>query len=146
MSHTFGTCFLVAAHDQADSFVQLHAVIAEKLHSIERFQDRALVISGPAAVYMIAFTGKAERIVGPVSAYRNDIQMTGDADDLIALAHFGITTVVIQVYGFKAKFFGDLQSLFQGFCRALTKWLSLGRGTELGVNGNQSAKICEHFF
>ena len=33
---------------------------------------------------MIVFTGKAERIVGPVSAYRNDIQMTGDADDLIS--------------------------------------------------------------
>ena len=144
--HTFGTCFLVAAHDQADSFVQLHAVVAEKLHGIERFQDRAFVISGPAAVYMIVFTGKAERIVGPVSAYRNDIQMTGDADDLIALTHFGITAVVIQVYGFKAKFFGNLQSLFQGFCRTLTKWFSLGRGTELGVNGNQSAKICEHFF
>lgn len=68
--HTFGTCFLVAAHDQADSFVQLHAVVAEKLHGIERFQDRAFVISGPAAVYMIVFTGKAERIVGPVSAYQ----------------------------------------------------------------------------
>ena len=111
-------------------------MVAEKLHGIERFQDRAFVISGPAAVYMIVFTGKAERIVGPVSAYRNDIQMTGDADDLIALTHFGITAVVIQVYGFKAKFFGNLQSLFQGFCRTLTKWFSLGRGTELGVNGN----------
>ena len=117
----------------------------EKAMELYRKYD-VYVISGPAAVYMIVFTGKAERIVGPVSAYRNDIQMTGDADDLIALTHFGITAVVIQVYGFKAKFFGNLQSLFQGFCRTLTKWFSLGRGTELGVNGNQSAKICEHFF
>ena len=72
--------------------------------------------------------------------------MSGNTDDIISFPHFGITAVVIQVYGFKAKFFGNLQSLFQGFCRTLTKWFSLGRGTELGVNGNQSAKICEHFF
>ena len=57
--------------------------------------------------------------------------------------HFvgSLAVIPLQLLGF-----GNLQSLFQGFCRTLTKWFSLGRGTELGVNGNQSAKICEHFF
>ena len=146
VSHTSGTGLFVAAHDQADSFVQFYTVVAEKLHGVERFQNRTFVIGSSTSVYMVAFTGKLKWIISPVTTHWHDIQMSGDSNDLIALTHFCIATVVVQVYGFKTKLIGNLETFFQGFCRAFTERLSFGRCAELGVDGNQSAKVCEHFF
>ena len=121
-------------------------MVTEKFHGVECFQDGPLVIGGSTSVYMVALTGKFKRIVSPVTTDWHNIQMSGDSNDFIALTHFCIAAVVIQVYGFEAKFFGNLKTLFQSFCRAFTERFSFGRCAKLGVDGNQSAKVCEHFF
>ena len=145
VSHTSGTGLFVAAHDQADSFVQFYTVVAEKLHGVERFQNRTFVIGSSTSVYMVAFTGKLKWIISPVTTHWHDIQMSGDSNDLIALTHFCITAVVIQIYSLEAKFSGNFKSLFQSFGRSLTKRHSLCRSPQLGVNCYQSAKVFKHF-
>ena len=58
---------------------------------------------------MVTFSGKFERIISPVTADRNDIKMSCNTDDFLALAHLCIAAVIVQVYGLESEFISDLE-------------------------------------
>ena len=146
MLHAFGASLLVAAHNQADTLVQLHTGITEKLHCIEGFDHRSFVICGSSAVYVVPFACQHKWVISPVTAYRNNIQVSCDADDFLSLAHLCITAVIVQVHSLKAKLLCDLKSHLKCFGRAFPKWHSLFCRSKLGINCNQLSKIGKHFF
>ena len=145
MFHTFGACFLVTSHDETYSFVQFHPKIAEKFHSIKCLQNRAFVIGCSTAINIVTLSCQLKWIIGPVSSYRYNVEMSGNTYDFFALAHLCITTVVVQIYCLETEFFCNFKSLFKRFRRSLAKWHSLCRSAKLRVNSYQSAKVCKHF-
>ena len=68
---------------------------------------------------MVAISCQLKWIVGPVTTYRYNIKMTCNTYDFLAFSHFGVTTVIIKIYGFKTKLSGnfkpDLKCLFRSF-------------------------------
>ena len=131
MLHAFGTCLLIAAHDQTNSLVEFHSGITEKLHCVKSFQNRSLVICGSTSVNMVTFSGKFERIISPVTADRNDIKMSCNTDDFFAFAHLSIAAVIVQVYGLESEFIGNLECFLKYLCRAFAKRHSLCRSPKL---------------
>ena len=129
MFHTFGTSFLIAAHDEANSFIQFHSRITEKFHCIKCLQDRSLIICRTTSINMVSITGKSKRIICPVTAYRHNIKMSGNSNDFLSFSHLCISTVIVQIYGLKTKFISNLKAFLQSLCRSFTKRHSLCRST-----------------
>ena len=121
MCHTFRTGLFIASHDQTDSFVQFHTGILQKFHRIKCFNYRPLVICSSTSVHMVAISCQLKWIVGPVTAYRYNIKMACNTHDFLAFSHFGVTAVVIKIYGFKAKLSGNFKSDSKRFCRSLSE-------------------------
>ena len=68
---------------------------------------------------MVAISCQLKWIVGPVTTYRYNIKMTCNTYDFLAFSHFGVTTVIIKIYGFKTKLSGN----FKPDLKCYTSWL-----------------------
>ena len=139
--HAPRTGLLVAAHQQADALVQWDPAVAHGLHRVQGRDHSAFIITDAAAVDPVALAGQGERIRIPTVARGHDVQVRRDADDLRAFAHFGITTVVIQILGGKAHLIGDLQRFREAGSRPFTERLALGSFTTLGIILYQTSKL-----
>ena len=146
MLHTFRSGLLITSHDKTHTLVQLDTGITQKFHSVKCLDDRSLIVCRSAAIDVVAITRQGKRIVCPVTAGRDHIQMSCDTNDLIPLAHFCITTVIVEIDGAKAQSLCDLKSHTKRLCRSFAKWLAFLCLCQLRINGNQFAQIFYHFF
>ena len=131
MFHTLGTCLFITSHDKTYSFVKLNTRIMQKLHGIQRFQNRTFIIRCTTTIYIITLAGQFKRIMCPVAAYRNNIQMSGDTYDFFAFSHFCISTVIIQVHSVEAKLLCYFKSFTESLGRSFTKGHSFCGSTKL---------------
>ena len=91
----------------------------------------SLVICCSTTVNIITLACQFKRIITPVAAYRYNIQMSGDTNNLITLAHLCITTVIVQIDCFKSKLLCYLKTFFQCLGRTFSKGLILGVSDKL---------------
>ena len=136
--HTLGAIFLIASHNQAHSFIQFYTGITEHLHSIQSFYNRSFIICCSTPVYIIAIPCKRKWLICPSVSFRYNIQVCRNTYDFFAFTHLGITAIIIQIHGLKAKLVCDPKSLFQCFRRCFTKWFSFYWFAFYGRNNYQS--------
>ena len=117
MLHTFRSGLLITSHDKTHTLIQLDTGITQKFHSVKCLDDRSLIVCRSAAI-----------------------------DVVIPLAHFCITTVIVEIDGAKAQSLCDLKSHTKRLCRSFAKWLAFLCLCQLRINGNQFAQIFYHFF